>query len=154
MARIGVTAIRFNQFHRHLVHTLVYLRHGNQMYGRLFLAYLVVNCPISAFAFTWIIHRAVEPDKVVFIAMIVGYQFNGIFGVHLFLSLITKHIHKPSFVMMSLMARSLWKTRTQLRTMLKLDGAILVLHTQNRYGFNYGKFGLVTLAAFSKVMEN
>ena len=86
------------------------------------------------------------------IIFFIAYQNIFILIMHLALTRCSAHIHRPG----PLLAVALGRTAHpvgDLRTRLRLAHDLFATHTtrQNRYGFTYGNFGLVSLDAFVKV---
>ena len=120
----------------------------NKMYGRAFLANLLVYCPINVVMSTWIMLGSIQFN--VFVVILIAYQFVFIFMAHLGLAYCTKHFHRPAKLLITLMVGSMPRV-AHLRGRLRLSNDIAAIHVHNRYGFTYGNFGLVSLATFMKV---
>lgn len=80
--------------------------------------------------------------------LIVGELF-GLFGIHLICTKYMKYIHTTGL-------NQLMRIDAQLnihsrRTHYKVSFHIEKFHTKNRYGYMYGRFGVITLVGFVKV---
>lgn len=143
--------LQFEKVHYHMTTALVSFFYGDQMFGRLFLTFILVNAPISCILFSWIVHKQVEEDRKLYIYIVLAYQFIGSFGVHLFMSFITRNIHRIGKCLIQMVARRQGAFRKG-KTLIRLSHLSMALHTTTQYGFHYATFGLVTINNFVKYL--
>src|SRR5699024_6670598 len=123
------------------------------MHGRLFLACLLIFCPAQCLLTMWLITGKVPPKNVVWIAFFNMYEFSFVFVVHFLLTSYSKQVHKPARPLIGLSVANQHRIghfRTRLRLALDIDQLNII----NPYRFTYGKYGLISLDAFSKVLLN
>jgi len=155
--KVRFISLDYVHFRREFTRTLVFFLSVNEQYGRLFCCALICWTPLNLFNNVDLIenygsiYRSLSSFKKFF--MLIWIIFFGylIFIVHLLLTYCTKLIHAPSKSLFHILVanqRNLWMST---RTRLRMANQIATLHTNNRYGFTYGDFGLVSLANFGKV---
>lgn len=144
----GRTYIR--RFKIAFVQTLQSVLLSNRTYGVLLLIFLLTNCPMNVWMIMWLLFGQWSGMDVFFVVTLTAGQVFGMFGLHLLMTLYSSAIHWPGRL---LIRQSVQKQCMvgDLRARLCLAYCIEVVHTRNRYGFTYGKFGLVTLSTFAKV---
>lgn len=140
----------FLAIRKRIVQNLQFFFEINRMYGKTFLVCMVIYCPVNTLFTVWLTHGKVQLQHSFTILFFVIYEFNFLFSIHLLLTYCTRHIHRPAKPYLSLMAENQHRVGL-IRTRMKLINDILALSTTHRYGFTYGNFGLISLAAFSKV---
>src|SRR5699024_40211 len=99
----------------------------------------------------WLINGKVPPENVAFLTFFNLYDICFVFVIHFLLAFYSKQIHKPAKPLIDLSVANQHRIG-HFRTRLRLTLDIEQLHTQNQYGFTYGKYGLISLNAFSKVL--
>src|SRR5699024_7244243 len=115
--------------------TLVCVFNGNRHFGRHFLTLLSTHVPINVCSFMWIVHGLVEGFGKLIIGSFFGYELLIIFWIHLIFAFCIKVIHKPSKVLLHLMASNKSKRNNCLKSKLKLYNLIMAIHTKKQYGF-------------------
>ena len=110
----------------------------NEMFGRLFLASLIVCCPISIVFTLWFVLGYIPLENNFFMCYYIFYQFVYIFVGHLALTICTKLIHRPDRHLLTLLLTSGTQQRS-LRQQILLSHDYEALHTSVRYGFTYGR---------------
>mgnify|MGYP007002787854 CR=1 FL=1 len=143
---------KFEKFYFQFISTLVAFCRGNKMFGRLFLAYLLVQCPCSALMTMFSVHGHVQSDKQPYICALLLYQYFGIFGVHLFVSLITKQILNIGKTLMQMIAKNKRDNflAGNVKTQIRCSNLAMLIWSTNYYAFTYGCFGNATINSFSK----
>lgn len=138
-------------FKVHYIQTLGCFFKGRALFSDLFLSILCLHCPENVWLIMHLIHGGYIPlANRVLVSAVVFYEMLAIFAVHLFYAFTTDVIHKPGTQLHRASARC-QKSKFSLLSRLQLNHVVASIHTRNRYGFTYGPFGLVSLAAFSKV---
>lgn len=87
-------------------------------------------------------------ESILLLSMIIGQIF-GMFGVHLICTMYSYHIHRSGIRRLMLFDANL--RFHSLRTHWKMCNYIEKFHTNNQYGYTYGKFGLINIRGFAKV---
>lgn len=150
----GKKLYRLNRFHVHHIQSLEIFFMTNRLYGKLFFTALLTFYPVNTQMIAWMITGYVTGLNRAFISLFIIHEFYCIFAVHLFLAKCTKVIHRPSVLLLNLMANSRFsKNGNKLSSaQMKLSNLIYAFHSVKRYGFTYGSFGLITMAAFAKYL--
>lgn len=148
----------FDTFRRNLAQTLHYFAPFNRMYGRIFITFLVVNGPINGYLLVLIVTGRVSHHSAIFLALNTLLSAICLFVVHFYLVTFSRHFHRPASVLFnkSVVQRprgGCWLQLERTRSRLRLSNLTCALYTKNQYGITYGKFGLVTLQTFSKVIK-
>lgn len=149
------TVKRFNwgniqRFIRNDVRTFEMVFIMNQTFGKIFLAFILVNCPINAYL-VMVIMLGKASGFVAFVIITFGIQqVVGIFLIHLGVAYFTKQIHHSGKLLIHLIVENQHKVG-DFRTKFILGRAIHRIHTKRRYGITYGGFGLITLKTFVQV---
>lgn len=132
----------------------------NRINSIIFLAFIVLNVPINLYTVVGFMLNIYNKVSLIFLTNIVIYQYNAIFGFHLFASIYTERIHRCSRRLTHLYVNdwphSQYKGTKMIDSYvtinrLKLSNYIEKFHTEKRYGFTYGPFGLITYKTFAKV---
>src|SRR5699024_7530589 len=122
---------------------LSFFFHLNHTYGGMFLANILVFCPTNACLSMYIIRGdVVYFNSIAIIGFFLFYQGMTIFIEHLCLTMVSAHIHQPSKVLIHILVHNMSDRKLAGSPRLRLANSIFGLHTKNRYGFTYGKFGL------------
>lgn len=131
----------------------------NKMYGRLFFATLFCFYPVNAKMTMWMVQANLKAENNFIVAFFSVYQMVCIFAAHLVLTRTTPAIHKPSKLLFTIMVRNQHRI-ANFRLKLQLSNDILATShlcdktdkkcARNRYGSQYGRFGLVSLSSFFK----
>lgn len=134
---------------------------ANKMFGRLFFSILFCFYPINARMTMWLVHGNLKIGKNLVVGFFSVYQMLTIFGAHLVLTSTTPAIHKPSKLLFTMMARNQHKV-ANFRLKLRLSHDVFATShfcdlinwkcAKNRFGCNYGRFGLVSLSSFFKYL--
>lgn len=127
---------------------------GNSTYGQLFLAFLLVNIPINCFLLNLLL---LDPNldllTILFVSSFLAHQMIIIFGMHLYVGLFSKKVHKSVRLLHCLMARNSTKSGN-FRSRFRLYLTITRLHCKRKYGITYGStqqnIGIITLRSFLK----
>ena len=149
----------YSQYRHRMIQNLAFFFTINRMYGRLFLACVVSFAPSSAAMAMWITRDIIIGGdtnnnsliKSLNMFFFTIYQLVFVMLIHLALTRCTQLIHEPVKVLIATFVHNQHRTG-DLRSRIKLIGDIDRLNIKNRYGFTYGKYGLVTLEAFVKVI--
>lgn len=159
--------------YRHLkMKLLVNFEHGNQCSNGHFNYFLLANVPINAVVLIWIMLEHIKWPSTLFAGSIVTYQLIIIIVFHYVLTTPAQINHKPAKMLLKFAATKDFhafshKTRnnrpsiskyfyhisSMFRSTIHLEQLINILHTKKLLGMTYGKYGLVTLATFSKVIR-
>lgn len=151
-SRECVTCIGYCHYRRQYTQTLLYFFECNRMYGRIFLSVLATFCPINVVLSMLVTLHNIPPQNSIVVVFHIVYEYLFIFGMHLFLTNCTKHIHRPAKVLTRLNAtRQAINPHNRVRNRFRLALDLFVVHTKERYGFTYGNFGLISLDTFVKV---
>lgn len=93
-----------------------------------------------------------EPMNLYFILNVLTGQMILMFGIHLVMAMYGQRIHKPSNLMIHHMVYDKHMNGNDYqRARLRLALCIFAIHTNQKYGFTYGSFGLVTINTLVKV---
>lgn len=174
----GQSYFLYSKFRASFRQTLILFLQTNRMYGRLFLATFLVFCPMNVFFAHWLLNGHVPSENQIFMAFFTVYQANLIFLLHLLLAHCTVVLHRPKsqFIRLyititfsafvqntqlqklsslenfpSTTGKIKYKKYAHFRRLLRLSLDAELLNTDNRYGWTYGNFGLISLKAFAKV---
>jgi len=132
--------------------TLVHFLMGNLCYSQLFLAFLSLNCPLSAALFGCFFIGRLAPnvlmDGILLLAALGG--FIGITVLHYSLSYFSNLIHGKGGRLCGMFVRNQHRIG-DFRTRFKFSLHLVTVHTLNRYGITYGSFGLITAVTIGKV---
>ena len=146
--------IRLLWYKRVYIKTLLYILANNKYMGNVFLIFLVVNFPINCY-FLLRIKNSASPMVKILVSFIFFEQVLVIFGVHwLFASLNSKFnknikCYTSKFVPNNCFIRRF--SCVNFISNLRISLFIQNYHTKRKFGFTYGKFGLISLMAFTKV---
>lgn len=138
------------QFRREFVRTLLFFASVNRMYGAMFLAFILVFCPVNCFFSVWIVSGSLDLHAELLMGFFCVHLYALLFAVHLMYARCIELIRRPCRPLMHIMAQK--DKQIGLRTRLRLKLQIADLLSRKRYGFTYGHFGLVTMTAFFKVI--
>lgn len=145
--------VEFGRYRALYIKTLAFFFSLNRMYGRVFLANLLGLCPSNVIMTLWMILGLVDAENNLFFVFFIVYQYLFIFAIHLLLTFCSKHIHRPVKALIHMLVHTTKNGIGNIRSRIRLSNDIFALHTQNRYGFTYGNFGLISLAAFAKILR-
>lgn len=131
--------------------TYRYLFIANDPLGRLMVAFLAANLPVSAVCLIILATRetSLGSNSAVLILLIQGLL--GCVPIHLAAAQLTRRLHAPAKALITLSAAT-GHRMGNLRARIALHLAIVKLATGKKYGFTYGPFGLITLSSFGKCM--
>ena len=141
----------YSQYRVHLCETLTYFSQYNALYGKIFTAFCLVNCPFSAYMVVLIIFERMSTYLgLVFVYSYAALQLVCLFAIHYFLIRFSKRFHQSGSVLLSWIAQNMNKIGDH-RSRIRCSLSIAAIHVNNRYGITYAKCGLVTLKTFAKV---
>ena len=127
--------------------TMQYIFDINPIYGEVFIVYLATNLPISAlFVIDIILGVGGLFFRVIVTFMIIS-QILDIFLIHFLIANRNSQLNFHSKQIQSLPFHYNFNPNIKFR----LNLFIQTFHTKKKYGITYGRFGLITLFAFSKV---
>ena len=130
--------------------TIQYIFNINPIYGEAFLVYLVINLPISAlFAMDLILGVGSLIFRVISTTLLIS-QFLVIFIIHFLIANRNSQLSHQSRRILILPFHH--KFSPSIKNRLNLF--IQTFHSNAKYGITYGRFGLITLFAFSKVFQS
>ena len=149
--------INYSAFLKQNIKLLSLILKANNPYGQALLIYISVNCPVNCAFMAILLVKPLTLIQDFFIIIFMGHQFICIFGIHLFMANLNKKIHKPVKMVFHLLVedKNFFINKSKVLLKLKLDNYIGAFHTKNKYGIQYGsggRFGLVTIKSFSKVI--
>ncbi|KAI2806751.1 hypothetical protein BLOT_008709 [Blomia tropicalis] len=99
----------------------------------------------------WAMIGNLEPMNLYFILNVLTGQMILMFGIHLVMAMYGQRIHKPSNLMIHHMVYDKHMNGNDYqRARLRLALCIFAIHTNQKYGFTYGSFGLVTINTLVK----
>ena len=140
-----------DQFIHYDIRTFELIFIGNDIFGRLLVAFLVVNIPISAYVIVLLsLGLAPTTRSAILLSAFPGHELFGCVVIHWFAAKVTARLHSSSKMFLNLMSNNAHRVGN-LRARIKLSLTIDRLHTKHRYGVTYGAFGLVSMASFGKV---
>lgn len=149
-----ITPSKYISYRTSFVETLSYFFTINRIYGSLFLANFFVMGLLSAiFTLYLVIPYQIEIGQRFFLFVIVFYSMLIIFVIHWHLAKCIYRIHRPGRWLFKLMITMHCKTGL-LRVKIKLLSDLItfnVLQANRHYGLTYGRFGLISMIAFTKV---
>ncbi|XP_075680551.1 uncharacterized protein LOC142646194 [Dermatophagoides pteronyssinus] len=143
---------RFQETHiKNLKHT----EYINEISGPSLLIFLFINMPSNCYLIIFLLDNNID-DWIhnTCILILCLQQIICILCFHLAFAISNQHYHRPSKSFLSLLIR--WRLSSSsfkcLRYRLKSSYYIQAFHTDNRYGFTYGKLELISMMEFVKYM--
>src|SRR5699024_490504 len=121
---------------------------ANRVYGKFFIYFLLVNCPLNFFFVSTLIHGSISGFTSLFIGFYAFSQLWCIFVIHLLIANFNRKIHAPSRLFIRL---NMYNKLVNRKYRIKLDNYIHAFHTGKRYGFTYYTMGRISVFSFVKV---
>lgn len=144
----------YTPYRTSFVETLSYFFTINRIYGSIFLAsFLVMGFLSAIFTLYLLIPYQIEIGQQIFLIAIVVYSMLIIFVIHWHLAKCIHRIHRPGRWLFRLMITMHCRTGL-LRVKIKLLSDLMtfnVLQANRHYGLTYGRFGLISMMAFTRV---
>ncbi|KAH9405728.1 hypothetical protein TYRP_014022 [Tyrophagus putrescentiae] len=132
------------------VQTVRFVGRFNGHMAKLFLAYLLINCPINVWMVMLLLQGHVHGMQAFFFVCLILPQFGTIFALHYVAANFGRHFHKPARLLITIYLANLNKIG-HLRARMTLSGLIQTFHCRRRYGLTYGNIALITFKTFTKV---
>ena len=127
--------------------TIQYIFNINPIYGEVFLVYLITNLPVNALFVMDLILGVGSLFFRVIAAIVINTQILVIFLIHILIANRNSQLNFQSKLILKLPFHYRFYPNIKFR----LNLFIQAFHSKRKYGITYGRFGLVTLFAFSKV---
>ena len=140
----------FAKYQEYIREVMEYFDEYNKLYGWLFLVFILVNYPVSAYLIIYLIYGKVSMLTSAYIGYYSAIQLAGLFAIHYYLVRFSDQFHESGKILLNVMAKSQHKIG-HTRARMMCTNAIGEIHTQNRVGITYGRIGLVTIQSFVKV---
>src|SRR5699024_9329655 len=127
-----------NSFRMKFTRTLLTILNANRLFSKVIVVFLGVNCPLNCLLVCLLTVGRIPKEKIVFVGPVSMEGFVFIFGIHMAVASVNKHIHSPSkqFIRLNLSNKC-----CKLKFRIRMDNFIHSFHTRRKYGFTYYSVG-------------
>ena len=143
---------RLKRFQHFNTYNLKLIQWGN-VYCEAVTVFIFVNIPINCYIVLYILSGCSNWFYSFILSIIACQQILCIFGVHLMFAICNNNFQESSTRFLNLLAReSCRQSRVKnLSLLLKISNYGHAYHTENKYGFTYGKLQLISMREFVMV---
>ena len=127
---------KWNHHYRYrinIVNVLQYLTEYNHLFGRIFFAFILANCPPNAFFMIFLLFGNMPVVAQSYLYSYSVLQMICLFGIHFYFLRFSQRLHQCSPLLLSLMANNQFKIGN-FRARIGLDISIAAIHTKALYG--------------------
>lgn len=138
-----------------IAEVLVLFGQVNNVYGRAFMVFIIINGPLSAALVNSILFGSVQPSFKIYVLAFITGEWTYIVGFHLVITFYNLLFHRLGLPLIRLwhrVGRGKHRRHRNMRRQVqwKLMWLIEKIHSKQQYGFAYGRVGLVTTKSFGK----
>ena len=135
-------------YRRIYIKTLIYIMKANKYISKIFLAFLIVNLPINCYLY-FLLMSANTVIVMIAIILVLIEQVFVILVIHWILASFNTQFDKNILNLTKQFFQNNFPLKFSFN--LKMSLFIQTFHTKKKYGFTYGKFGIISMLAFTKV---
>ncbi|XP_046916958.2 uncharacterized protein LOC124497337 [Dermatophagoides farinae] len=121
---------------------------SGRVYSEALLEFLILNIPVNCYLILITISGTVEGFSNLFIITMITQQLLGLFVFHLMFAICNSKFQDSSILFIKQLIHSHRFMQKRLPILVKLSNYGQAFHTKNKYGFTYGKLGLITIQEF------
>lgn len=146
-------AARLVRFQREHISVALLILQADNVFGKLFLLYLVAMVPlsISLTLATFFVRSASVEEKLYSLIMLIPIQWCFVF-MHLMVAMFPERIHHPIKLLFRLLCTG--RFRVGSRQHLQMSHYLEAFHTHAPYGITYGHLGLITMFSLVKFAKS
>lgn len=147
------TSGQFTIFQKHYVGIFPYFAEYNALYGRIFVAYLVLNTPTNAYFVNTLFYNFDQLSTLgaLYLSTYTLMQMSCLLFLHFFFTRFSTQFHAPSYLLHTVAVVGCMHRMGNVRLRLRMAGLISAFLNVRLYGITYDRFGLVTMRTFVKV---
>ena len=139
-----------NFFCKWFVSTLKIFSKFNKCHGKVFLVYLLINCPVNVFLLLYFLMKDLSKLNQSFIVALFSAQLVGLFLVHYMLARINWIIHRAPRPIHTLVINRRVTYLKDVKLKIAHANFWMSFQTNKHYGPTYGSFGHVTMNTLFK----
>ena len=135
-------------YRRVYIRTLISMSKFNKYLSKIFLAFLTINLPINCYV-NFLLMSATNAIVIIVLMIVLTEQATVILVIHWTLASHNTQFDKNILNLTKQFYQNNFPVKFSFN--LKMSLFIQAFHTKKKYGYTYGKFGIISMMAFTKV---